>query len=514
VVNSDTQATWDYHNGTKHPGGALLDASYIYDSSKRPLLFKVYTGIAPTKLPLDATARDASALQAIVGNDLVAGTDQKLDLETLTRIFKFSTGITKSLPSQTTGETILFRAAACTGALFHIEFYLVCGDIPGLEAGVYHLDPQGPSIRRLRVGDYRRVLVEASGHEPGVEQAAAILIATDVIWRNAVKYQAREYRHAFWDSGTILANTLASATAHHLSARVVAGFVDATVSRLLDLDPHRELALALVPIGAEPGITPPSSLSLDPLNLAVRPIADYEIDFPAIKTMHAASTLFDPEAVAAWRGAAPGTLSLPPVGMLIPLQPLTRDRLPVDPLEQVIMRRGSTRQFTHEAITFEQLSTALYQSLQGVAADFLAQPGMTLNDVYLTIHAVEGLVPGTYVLRRDTWELELLKPGDFRATSGYLALGQDLAYDACVNIFFLADLHPILARFGNRGYRAAQFDAAISAGRMYLASYAQHFGATGLTFYDDAVTDFFSPHAQNKSVMFMIALGHKAARRG
>jgi hypothetical protein len=26
------------------------------------------------------------------------------------------------------------------------------------------------------------------------------------MWRNAIKYQAREYRHAFWDSGTILAN--------------------------------------------------------------------------------------------------------------------------------------------------------------------------------------------------------------------------------------------------------------------------------------------------------------------
>jgi SagB-type dehydrogenase family enzyme len=449
-----------------------------------------------------------------VGNDLEAETNQKPDLETLTRIFYFSAGITKHLTDRPTGKTISFRAAACTGGLFHIEFYLVCGDTPGLEAGVYHLDPQGPSIRQLRAGDYRRVLVEASGHEPSVEQAPVILIATDVIGRNSIKYQAREYRHAFWDSGTILANTLASAAAHQLSARVIAGFVDATVSSLLDLDPQRELALALVPISAEPGATTPSSPSLDPLNLAVLPIADHEIDFPAIRTMHVASMLFEPEAVAAWRGAAPRNLSLPPAGPLIPLQPLTRDTLPIDSLEQVIVRRGSTRQFTHESITFEQLSTVLYQSLQGVPADFLEPPNVTLNDVYLTIHAVDGLVPGTYVLRRDKWALELLKPGDFRETSGYLGLEQELAYDASVNIFFLADLHPILECFGNRGYRAAQFEAGISGGRMYLASYAQHFGATGLTFYDDAVIDFFSPHAHNKSVMFMIALGHKAGRRG
>jgi nitroreductase len=118
------------------------------------------------------------------------------------------------------------------------------------------------------------------------------------------------------------------------------------------------------------------------------------------------------------------------------------------------------------------------------------------------------------VLRRDEWALELLKPGDFRERSGYLGLEQDLPADASANIFFLANLPPILDRFGNRGYRAVQFDASIAAGRMYLAAYAQHFGATGLTFYDDAVIDFFSPHAQGKSVMFMIALGHKALRRG
>jgi hypothetical protein len=34
-------------------------------------------------------------------------------------------------------------------------------------------------------------------------------------------------------------------------------------------------------------------------------------------------------------------------------------------------------------------------------------------------------------------------------------------------------------------------------------------GATGLTFFDDDVTDFFSPHAAGKSVMFLIAVGKR-----
>ncbi|HEX7734769.1 MAG TPA: SagB/ThcOx family dehydrogenase [Ktedonobacteraceae bacterium] len=512
MLNNDLQATWNYHDGTKHPDGMLLDYSLPYTQDMRPLLFKMYTDLSPRSLPLDSGPGGVSAFQALTSQGTGA-VGQRLDLETLTRIFTFSAGITKYLTYRPTGKTIPYRAAACTGALFHIELYLVSGDIPGLEAGVYHFDPQGPAIRQLRAGDYRQVLVEASGHESHVSQAPAILVATDVVWRNAVKYRAREYRHAFWDSGTILANILACAVAYRQPASVITGFVDEMVSRLLDLDPQRELPLELIPLGTEPGIALPPGPSFDRLNLAVQPISDQEGDISAILSMHAASSLPDPEAVEAWRGTPFTGQPASAAGPLIALKPLAGDALPVDPLEQVIKRRGSTREFTHEAITFEQLSTVLYHSLQDIPADFLKLPATAFNDIYLTIHAVEGLQSGAYVLRRDNWSLELLKTGDFRATSGYLGLEQDLPYDASVNIFFLTDLLPILARFGNRGYRAAQLEAGIAGGRMYLASYAQRLGATGLTFYDDAVTEFFSPHARGKSVVFMVALGHKARGR-
>ena len=79
-------------------------------------------------------------------------------------------------------------------------------------------------------------------------------------------------------------------------------------------------------------------------------------------------------------------------------------------------------------------------------------------------------------------------------------------------LLFLADLHSILERFGNRGYRAVQLEAGILGGKLYLAAYAQRLGATGLTFYDDDVVEFFSPHAQGKSAIFLMALGHGQKR--
>ncbi|MDE1867702.1 MAG: nitroreductase family protein, partial [Thaumarchaeota archaeon] len=98
---------------------------------------------------------------------------------------------------------------------------------------------------------------------------------------------------------------------------------------------------------------------------------------------------------------------------------------------------------------------------------------------------------------------------DFRDVSGHLGLDQNLPYDAAVVIFFMTNLQKVLECFGNRGSRVAQMDASIMGGKMYLAAYALHIGATGLTFYDDEVTEFFLPHANNKNTMFMIAIGKK-----
>jgi hypothetical protein len=91
--------------------------------------------------------------------------------------------------------------------------------------------------------------------------------------------------------------------------------------------------------------------------------------------------------------------------------------------------------------------------------------------------------------------------------SGYLCLWQPLFSDASMVFFLMTDLLNILRTCGNRGYRASQFEAGIIAGKIYLSSYAQQLGASGSTFFDDAVTEFFSPHAKSKSTMMAVGVG-------
>lgn len=499
MKNYETDATWHYHNGTKHPNGMLLNRFHVFHPSHRPTPYKIYKNTPNVNLILDKNSLGISALDAIstrcnVDNDTIS------DLTTLTRILYFSSGITKKIKFPEPLGEVDFRAASCTGALYHIEIYIVCSDIPGLDAGVYHFDPKHMKLDTIRLGDFRKFVIDSTADEAFVKQSPIMLIFTDVFSRNSIKYQSREYRHAFWDCGTILANTLAITSAHNIPSKVVTGFVDFQISQMLGLDIKEEAPIAILPLGITSQEVP-ADTTLPEVNLETV-ASDYEIEYPEINAMQESSCLLTRADVLSWRHQI--TREPKESAKLIPLAESIKSE---ELLEQTIIKRGSTRKFSLESITFEQLSTILSKTTSGIDADFVSHD--FLSDIYIIANAVDGLESGSYYYVKEKNALEQLRKGNFRNASGNLGLDQDLPYDASVTIFFMIDLDKILKQFGNRGYRVAQLDAAITGGKMYLASYALGLGATGLTFYDDIVTNFFSPHAENKETMFLIAIGKK-----
>jgi len=507
-MQRDTSAAQRYHDATKHSVARLQAHQHYLDWEIKPLPFKIYPQLEPLPLPRDLPPSSLPALEAIALSVDAGDAPRVPDLTAVARVLHLAAGIThtKVFPG---GEEYHFRAAACTGALYHIDLYVICGDLPGLPAGVYHFGPHDFSLYRLRSGDHRGAVVDASGGEPSIQQAPVVIACASTYWRNSWKYQSRAYRHCFWDCGTILANLLAG-TAATLPTRIVSGFVDERVTQLLGLDPQREGPLALVALGHELDAVAPTAQPAPPLRLATVPLSTREVDYPAIRAMQDASALHSADEVRAWRDTAAASDTTVREGQGVALQPLAPAALPSDCIDRVITRRGSTRQFAPVPITFSQLSTMLACATTAVPADY----GSSVNDLYLIVNAVEDLRAGTYVYHRKTATLELLRAGDFRREASHLGLGQDLPADASMNVYLLCDLEPVLARYGNRGYRVAQLDAAITGGKLYLAAYALRLGATGLTFFDDDVTQFFSPHAAGKSVMFLMAIGRgrKAAR--
>src|SRR6202162_1935885 len=224
--NANAEAAWNYHEATKHSYASVRSNPHFLDFDNQPLPFKIYPTLEPSPLPAEVRQTGVAALSAI--SEIVpAQTNAAPDLEAIAKLLYLSAGITRH--RKYPGGEIYFRAAACTGALYEVELYLVCGDLANLEAGCYPFAAAEFGLRRLRARDYRSVLIEATAAEPAIAHAPLTIICTCTYWRNAWKYQARTYRHFGWDHGTLLANLLAISAASGLPSELVLAFVDVEV---------------------------------------------------------------------------------------------------------------------------------------------------------------------------------------------------------------------------------------------------------------------------------------------
>ena len=446
-----------YHDATKHSAISVATHRHWLDWSIKPRPFKLYGDLEAIEPPAD-----------------------------LARLCRLSNGVLRWRRSGDS-EAYGFRAAPCTGALYHIELYLATAPRPDLSPGLYHYGAHDHALRPLRAGDIRAALFAATGDFEALQSAPLVFVLTSTFWRNSWKYQARAYRHAFWDGGAVLANLLALLAADRTPASVVMGFVDDDVNRLLGTDGVREAALALVAVGqgAEP---PPPVRALPELVISTELVSSREVRYAEIEAAHRATALGSDRDVALWRQRASrlSQAAPPPISDV--------------PVEDAIRRRRSTRRFVDRPITRRQLERMIAAAASSIPGDAFAPLPV---EPFLIVNAVEGLEPGLYGPG-----LGLIRRGRLRREAGELALGQALGAEAAVNVYFLADLDAVFERLGERGYRVAQMAGGIAGERLELAATALGLGATGLTFFDDGVTAFFEPASAGRQVMYLAAVGH------
>ncbi|MGI0081402.1 MAG: SagB/ThcOx family dehydrogenase, partial [Nitrososphaerales archaeon] len=261
------------------------------------------------------------------------------------------------------------------------------------------------------------------------------------------------------------------------------------------------------------------SKSIPPLRVETDTTLREEENYPQIWMMNEASSLSTKEEVKSWDKKLSEALSNTDTHdshnqkKIVQLNKQDEEKSQSLPLSEAILWRGSTRRFARKSISLAKLSGILYSSTRGVPLGILTQSRemkemeISLADIYLIANEVDGLASGSYFFNTQENALEQLKLGNFRDVSSYLCLEQPLFGDASAVLFLMADLQSTLESLGNRGYRLAQFEAGIVAGKIYVSSYSLKLGASGSTFYDDAVTEFFSPHASRKNTMIAVGIG-------
>ena len=498
----------DFNDATK--------LQYINLNNKPPL-YKIYPDLRAIPLPAVAEQPGPAmpTLDAIRGDSPATN---PLTLENLASLLYHSAAVIKR--AQLRDGEVHYRAAASAGALYPTEVYVVCGDLDGLRAGVYHFNPRDFTLARLRNGDLRRWLGAASGNHAAYP---ATLVFTTVFWRSAWKYRERGYRYCYWDLGTVAANLLASGNAEGVPVVLRSGFVDRLVGGFLGLDGLNEAPSMLASLGTPDGQLPPGSGDVPGiLPQASNDLQAGAIDYPLSRQLHSASALRTREDTAVWN-AGPGAMAdfgrdeLDGTGEgFRPLRSgadgnfqaeIDLNAYPCTTLRECVRSRGSTRRFSAEPLPWEAFRSVIDAAAHGLdEAGVYCGAGLLLN-LYIIVSAVEGMTPGAYYYNRFYNGLRLLKAGDFRDTAGHLGFEQALPADAAAVAFITADLESAHRQFGPRGYRVVQTAAGLLGGRLYLGMHSVGMGATGLTFYDDTVIDFFSPHANGQDAVFVVPMG-------
>jgi nitroreductase len=203
--------------------------------------------------------------------------------------------------------------------------------------------------------------------------------------------------------------------------------------------------------------------------------------YPLAEAAHAAGGLAGAEAVRAWRAEIDGD----------------EPGLDRQALGEAIRRRRSVRTYAPAPLPLDELRELLRWSEAPIPAD---APRVVRQVV--TVAAVEGLEPGIYDA-----ELGLLAArdeADLRAGVGFAAMEQEHPRDAAVNVFQLGDLDAIVARLGERGYRWAQLEAGIRAGRLQVGAFMRGWGAAASTFFDDEVSKLLGT---DDAPLLMVAIG-------
>jgi SagB-type dehydrogenase family enzyme len=402
------------------------------------------------------------------------GDAQRLPLETSVAgpLLQEGAGVVRSQPGRDYGGgTMHWRAYSSAGALYPVEAYL------GEADALYSFDVLSRTLVRIGDGDARAAISAAVD-----ATADTFVVLTGIHRRTGWKYLERGYRHVWWDAGTMLANLLGLAAADGLRPRLYTAFVDRELNELLGVDGVDEYVLAVLGLGngsdrSHPGHAP----------LAVTKFAFPETErrFPLAEAAHAASALADVEAVRAWRS-----------------EPEEEEpRLGRDELVRAIARRRSIRRYAQGWLPREELAELLAWSEAPVPADV---PPVVRQLV--TAAAVDGLAPGVYDAR-----LELVRERDereLREDAGLAAMDQEHAGLAAADVFQMADLDAVIARLGDRGYRWAQLEAGIRAGRLQVGAFMRGWGAVASTFFDGEVSRVLETH---EAPMLMVAIGPRDA---
>ena len=486
-----TRTVLDYHELSKHRLERYAPGPGYLDWATQPDPFRTYAGCERVELPLVADDLAARFNDVRVGR---LPPPAPLDADAIAALLELALGL--SAWKSHRGASWALRCNPSSGNLHPTEGYLVCGTLPGLDAGVYHY------VSRDHVLERRARLAQAPHFAAGV-----IVGLSSIYWREAWKYGARAFRYCAHDCGHAIAAVAYAAAALGWRTRYLAEPGDADVARLLGLDRDRDFGdaereapdcLLWVGTGGTPTVEAlAKAVAGATWSGAANGLSPGHVEWREIDRVHAATVR--PRMPLAPRFASRGAT------------PIARTPALDLPAATIIRRRRS-------AVDFDGVTTLDAEAFYAILEPLVPRAGVPPWDAWphaprvhlaMFVHRVVGLAPGLYVLvrapeaaerlRRATrpdwlWrkcgpaalDLFLLVEHDLRDAARTISCHQDIAADACFALGMLADFAPVEREAWR--YRELYWECGAVGQVLYLEAEAAGIRATGIgCFFDDAM---------------------------
>jgi SagB-type dehydrogenase family enzyme len=418
------------------------------------------------------------------------------------------------------------RCNPSSGNLHPTEAYVIGGNVPGLDDGLYHYVSRDHALEQRC----------ASAAADGAAFPRLWIGLSSIHWREAWKYGERAFRYCQLDLGHAIGAIRYAAATLGWSARVVPGLERASLAALMGLDraddfagtekarAEQEDADVLIAIEAQPVAGPAAG-------------AEAPKAWPESARWAGKANVLDRHPMYRWPVINQVSVASRECGASEPPAPLnyppffeTSDKRAAE----LILGRRSAQRFDR---TFTMTADAFFHLLDSV----LARPIVPFDvwdftprtHLVLFVHRVDGLAPGLYVLPRHpsmtqalrdsmSVDFEWLAPenapahvplfrllqGDFRAPAKTACCHQAIASESCFAMSMLSEFEPLVQADPWR-YRQLHWETGLVGQVLYLEAETAGLRATGIgCFFDDAMHELLGFKDTRFQALYHFTVGH------
>ncbi|QOP40772.1 SagB family peptide dehydrogenase [Sulfurimonas marina] len=346
------------------------------------------------------------------------------------------------------------RSVPSAGGLFPCEVYIQIRSVKGLLNGIYHYEPKRGILTLLQ--EIERDGVEESFKEQQKQKGFVFLISS-VYFRSSWKYHDRAIRYVLLDAGHQLGSIYAALCVMGKEGEFVFDFDKLALNELFGFREDEFFTC-----GVRSGEKADTAVQKLRQNLPFVSGCDYFETNEFIQNAYKEGAVYSDE-------------SFTPESFFI--------NIPKEQLRQAIVKRRSIRAFCSLELEKEEFLTIL----EGIFS-FAKQHGI---DIFYTAHLVKNYTQGLYK------NGELLREGDFKDKSRYLALEQNLGGASGVTFYFTSN--------EVQKYQKVNILSGFLAHIIYLKSELLGIGCSGIgAYYDDECKEFLQT---KNNILYMLAIG-------